>query len=107
MLGNLSQQRVSQLVREGLLAADRDDDGTLKYDRESVDRLAAERAARAARTSSEAEERRMLQVEARERLARERKRAALAAEVEKARRFELGERAVAALERIAAKPCLK
>lgn len=100
-LGNVSQQRVSQLVREGLLAADRDADGRLKYDRELVDRYVSERAGRAARRDGEAEERSALQAEARERLARERRRVELEKESRRAREDELRERAVTALERIA------
>jgi hypothetical protein len=101
ILGNLSQQRISQLVRQGLLVAEPDSDGRLKYDGESVDRMARERAARAARTAEEGSERAALVAEARDRFRRERK-AELEAELtRRAKRDELAERAVNALERIA------
>jgi hypothetical protein len=97
----LSQQRVSQLVKIGALVVDRDAEGRLQYDRVSVERYVADRAARAAADPALAEERRMQQEEARERFTRERKRR----EREESERRELvislAKRAVEALERLA------
>jgi phage terminase Nu1 subunit (DNA packaging protein) len=100
MLG-LSQQRVSQLVRAGAIVADHDAEGRLQYDRASVERYVAERAARLAPDPSIREERKLAQEEARERFARERKRRE---REEKERRelvISLAKRAVEALERLA------
>jgi hypothetical protein len=101
ILGNISQQRVSQLVRDDILIADKDDEGRLKYDRESVEQYAALRAIKKSSSAQEAEERKLRQVEARERFKRERERVA---RLEAERRNELDElqrRGVKALEEIA------
>lgn len=104
-LGNVSQQRVSQLVRAGILVADRDPDGRLQYDRETVDRLVRDRAARAAqRSGADADERAALVEEARDRFARQRRERELQEKARRAHLDELLERAVAALERIARAP---
>lgn len=101
MLGGLSQQRVSQLVRAGEIVAEPDENGALQYDRESVHACATRRAAKARISAEEREERRALHEEARDRFTRERKRLA----AEKAKRDQeqrdLHHRAVVALERIA------
>lgn len=98
----VSQQRVSQLVKRGDIAAQRSPvDGRMQYDGASVQAYAAERAARKASSAASADERRARQEEAAYRFERERRRHA--EEVERRRRWEddLKERAVAALERIA------
>jgi len=101
MLGGISQPRVSQLVKEGHLVAERDTDGRMQYDRASVERLAALRAQKRAVNSDEAEEKRLLQEEGRERFKRDRDR-----ERERERKRtehldSLKEREVTALEEIA------
>lgn len=103
-LGNVSQQRVSQLVRGGLLVAERDPEGRLQYDRETVDRLVRDRARRAARSDAEADERAALVEEARDRFARQRREREERELARRAHLDELLERAVAALERIARAP---
>lgn len=84
-----------------MLVAERDEDGRLQYDTETVDRLARERATRAARTAEEGSERAALVAEARDRFARRRKQQSEEEATRRARQDELAERAVAALERIA------
>lgn len=101
MLGGLSQGRVSQLVKEGLLVVERDPEGRLRYDRVTAERLAQNRAARAAIYAEGADERRALQAEARDRLRRERERERAAQEARTKFLDELGERGVKALESIA------
>lgn len=98
----LSQQRVSQLVRAGALIADPDPDGRLKYDRQSVEALAASRAARAS-DRDQAEIRAVYQREARENFAKVRRAARAAAAARLAEHDDLLRRGVAALERMAAK----
>ena len=102
LLGGLSQQRISQLVRDGTLAVERDVDGRLKYDRATVEAEARERAARSADTAAHADERRALQAEARDRFRRERERQARVEEERRQAREERADRTLAALERIAA-----
>lgn len=102
----VKQPRVSQLVKEGHLIAEKDTNGgALKYDRASVERLANVRAMRRAIDAEEASERKLLQDEARERHRREVKlhREREAARI--AKLDDLHERATVALERIA--ECLK
>lgn len=71
----VSQQRVSQLVASGELVAERDSEGRLRYDRITAEEYQRDRAARKAESSETAELRRARQTEARERFARERRRA--------------------------------
>jgi DNA-binding transcriptional MerR regulator len=97
-LGNLSQQRISQLVRGGLLVAERDPEGRLQYDRETVDRLSRDRAARAARTADDADERAALVEEARDRFRRERRERVIAERARIEYLDSLRERSVVALE---------
>jgi len=98
---SLSQQRVSQLVRAGELVADRDPDGRLKYDRASVERYVTARAVRLEPDPIVAEEKRLLQIEARERFARERKRQRLEERERRDQLIALAVRCVEALERLA------
>lgn len=100
MLG-LSQQRVSQLVKNGAIVVDRDSEGRLQYDRVSVERYAAERAASRAVDPAIREERRLAQVEARERFARARKLREREEREEREARKALITRAVEALEKMA------
>lgn len=101
MLGGLSQSRVSQLVRTGELVVERDPEGKLKYDRETTERYARARAVKFEPDPQAAEEKRLLQIEARERLARERKKREQEERERRASWFALASRAVEALERIA------
>lgn len=98
MLG-VGQSRVSRLVQAGAIVAERDAEGRLKYDRASVEQYAAHRAVQRAPDPALAEERRLAQVEARERFARARR---LREREERERRealMALAQRAVDALER--------
>lgn len=97
----LSQQRVSQLVRAGDIVADKDAEGRLQYDRASVERYVAERAQRTARDPIAAEERRMVQEEARERFARARKQREREEVERRDKLLSLAVRCVEALERMA------
>lgn len=100
-LGGISQPRVSQLVHEGMLVADYDPDGRLRYDRESVDAYARNRAATKAYKAGEKEERRALNAEQQARFARQRQREREAQAARQANEDELKTRAVVALETIA------
>lgn len=100
-LGSLSQQRVSQLVREGILVVDHDANGVLQYDRATVESLASERASKHSRNSANAEERRALRDEANDRFKRQRERERLAEAERIARLDDWRERATIALEGIA------
>lgn len=101
MLGGLTQQRISQLVKQGLLVAEMDSGGRYKYDRETAERLARNRAARAALSVEEAEERKVLQAEARDRFRRQREREMAEEKARIEKLDSLCERAVDALEKIA------
>jgi hypothetical protein len=101
LLGGISQPRVSQLVKEGLLICEPDGEGRLRYDRPTAEALARNRASRAAATIEGAEERKALQDEARDRFKRERERARAAEEERTKRLDDLKERTVRALESIA------
>lgn len=100
MLGNISQPRVTQLRQQGYLAGAQDPDGKWKYDRESTEALARDRAALKARHAEASEERKALTAEASDRFKRQRalERAAAQARIE--RLDALQERAVNALEGI-------
>lgn len=100
MLGNITQGRVSQLVREGKLVAERDSEGRYRYDRDSVERLARERAARFAENAQSADERRALHDEARDRFKRQREREREAERQRQSYLDELRDREVRALEGI-------
>lgn len=101
MLGGLTQQRVSQLLREGFLVAQDDGSGRLQYDRDVAEKLARARAVRRAESPEEAETRKLEQDESRERFRRTREREA-ALELQRQQHLdELAERAVLALEKIA------
>lgn len=103
MLGGISQPRVSQLVKTGDLIVERDSKGYYKYDRVAAEKLAARRAVRHAYDRPDAEERKALQAEARDRFRRQREREE-AEELERQKRLdELQERQVVALELIAAR----
>lgn len=97
----VSQPRVSQLVKAGELVAERDISGALQFDRATTERYAIDRAAKRERDSVAAEERRMLQTEARERFSRQRAREREAERERIETRDALFERAVIALEKLA------
>lgn len=101
MCGNISQQRVSQLVRKGVLVVDRDTEGRLRYDRESVERYVAEQAARASLNDRTSDDRKALQAEARDRMKAAREKEAREKAEKEAARNDLLQRAVTALETIA------
>jgi len=96
----VGQPRVSQLVKEGALVADKDDDGRMQFDRASVEAYAASRARLRAKTAEEREERSALHAEARDRMAAERKRRQREQEERTAREESRRERIAAALEGI-------
>lgn len=96
----VTQGRVSQLVREGLLIVEADSEGHYQYDRETVERLARNRAAMKARSAEEADERAALQAEARDRFKRQRELARAEAEARQKHFDALREREVQALEGI-------
>lgn len=100
MLGGITQQRVSQLVRDGVLVADRDENGQLQYDRASAEAEARARAVRRSRSAEDAETRKMLHDEARERIRRQRANKAAEAEARARALDDLRERSVRALEGI-------
>lgn len=100
-LGGLSQPRISQLVRAGILVAEDDGAGRLWYDRDSVERLARKRAADAARSEEDAESRVALLAERQDKIRRERARAAAAQAERQKRDDDWKQRAVVALEVIA------
>lgn len=96
----VSQQRVSQLKKAGLLVAEPDREGRIKYERASVEAYAAEMAERKERDTARAAQRRAQQEESRYQL--ERQRRAEAREREDRQRYEdeQRERMIAALEGI-------
>jgi hypothetical protein len=100
MLGGLSQPRVSQLVKEGLLVVERDPEGRLRYDREATEKLVRNRAAENAIWNEGADERKALQAEARDRLRRAREREAEEQQEKERILHEQRERTVSALEGI-------
>lgn len=100
MLGGITQGRVSQLVKSGVLVVERDSEGRYRYDRISAEKYAQNKAAHAALHAEGADERAALQAEARDRFKRQRDRER-AAEAERQAHFdELREREVKALEGI-------
>ena len=99
-LGNLSQQRISQLVRNGILVAERDGEGRLQYDRESVERLREHRAIQRATSVEDADERKAIQIEARDRFRRQRDKEIAEERARIMARDELQRRQVDALEGI-------
>lgn len=99
-LGGISQPRVSQLVRDGELIAEPDAEGRLRYDRESVIRLARVRAIRAAQSEEGATDKEARNREARDRLKRERERDEREAKARQEYEDDLRERTVKALEGI-------
>lgn len=101
MLGGISQPRISVLVKEGSLVVERDVQGRLRYDRIAVERLAARRAVRHAYDRPDAEEKKALQAEARDRLRRQRERDEAEERERERKHDERWERSVVALEAIA------
>lgn len=99
-LGNLSQQRISQLVRKGVLVVERDANGAYQYDRLSVELEAKRRALHSARDETDAAEKEAMQAEARDRFRRQRQREREAEEARQRHLDELREREVTALEGI-------
>jgi len=102
MLGGVSQPRVSQLVKQGLLIVEKDPEGRLRYDRITVERYVAGRAEMRARDAQSADERKALHAEARDRFRRQRERERADEEKRQAYLDDLREREVHALELIAA-----
>ena len=100
MLG-ISQQRVSQLVKDGTLTAVKDDERRIRYDREEVEQLARDRASRKASRDAEADERKARKAEAQYRLERARRQEAQAKAEAERRELEWRERILTALEKIA------
>lgn len=99
-LGGISQQRVSQLVQQGVLAVDRDANGAYQYDRAMVEAHCIERSTKHAKNDAQAEERRALREEAGERFKRQRQRERQREAERIAHLDSLQERGVLALERI-------
>lgn len=107
MLGGVTQARVSQLVRQGLLVAERDTNGSYQYDRLATEALVRNRAALKALKLDPAhsDEQRALHAEAQDRFRRQRDRERALAEERQRRLDELYERGVLALESIVS--CLR
>lgn len=105
MLGNISQARVSQLVRQGVLVAERDSSGQYQYDKLTTESLSRNRAMLTALKidAANSDEHRALHAEAQDRFRRQRERER-AIEHERQQHLDaLYERAVRALETIASR----
>ncbi len=102
MLGNISQARVSQLVKQGVLVAERDTSGQYQYDRIATEALSRNRAMLTALKldAANSDEQRALHAEAQDRFHRQRARERAIVQERQDRLDVLYERAVLALEQI-------
>lgn len=101
MLGGVTQQYVSKLVRKGVLAVERDTAGYYKYDRATAEAYARKQAAiAAARDGESPDERAAMKAEAHDRFRRQRQREIEEEKKRQAHLDELREREVIALEGI-------
>jgi len=98
----VTQQRVSQLHRNGAIVGEADINGATRFDRGSVEAYAAERARKKADREALADERAVRAAEAHDRATRRRAEAEAHALARQQRDDELKERAVKALEQLAA-----